>query len=288
MQLYLLLTPFVLCMCYHFFTTEEIVRAYFYFLLNKLGMEKLLVLFNNEMEGGEGEGEGEGEGVQKEKPTPIPFEEKYKKEYLNLEDIELTEERLTSLKNSILLEHTPLGNVVMHYDHARETFTYYSDSTIPYRYLEVVSRRYVVVNNCKRIYVNMDDEIKEAEKKLEDKKQTEMKKIQEEEDRKKAQQMNPLLTDDAQQPKKSVFAKLKKYNRIDSKPQTTPNPNNSNPKTSKNEETGDKVLKERANRYSCEGKIVNFSFLKKVDRKLVDANYAVSFAEFKKRGFSLK
>ena len=134
----------------------------------------------------------------------------------------------------------------------------------------------------------MDDEIKEAEKKIEDKKQNELKKIQEEEDRKKAQQMNPLLTDDAQQPKKSVFAKLKKYNRIDSKPQTTPNPNNSNPKTSKNEETGDKVLKERANRYSCEGKIVNFSFLKKVDRKLVDANYAVSFAEFKKRGFSLK
>ena len=273
MQLYLLLTPFILGMCYHFFTTEEVVRAYFYFLLNQLGMEKLIVLFEKE----------DDEADENEKPTPNPksitFEEKYKKEYLKLEDIELTEERLTSLKNSILLEHTPLGNVVMHYDYARETFTYYSDSTIPYRYLEVVSRRYVVVNNCKRIYVNMDDEIKEAEKKLEDKKQTEMKKIQEEEDQKKAQQMNPLLTDDAQQqPKKSVFAKLKKYNRIDSKPQTTPNPKSTN----KKDETDDKVLKERANRYSCEGKIVNFSFLKKVDRKLVDANYAVSFAEFKK------
>ena len=273
MQLYLLLTPFILGMCYHFFTTEEVVRAYFYFLLNQLGMEKLIVLFEKE----------DDEADENEKPTPNPksitFEEKYKKEYLKLEDIELTEERLTSLKNSILLEHTPLGNVVMHYDYARETFTYYSDSTIPYRYLEVVSRRYVVVNNCKRIYVNMDDEIKEAEKKLEDKKQTEMKKIHEEEDQKKAQQMNPLLTDDAQQqPKKSVFAKLKKYNRIDSKPQTTPNPKSTN----KKDETDDKVLKERANRYSCEGKIVNFSFLKKVDRKLVDANYAVSFAEFKK------
>jgi hypothetical protein len=264
-------------MCYHFFTTEEIVRAYFYSLLSQLGMEKFLVLFEKE----------DDEAEEKEKPTPtrIQFEEKYKKEYLKLEDIELTEERLTNLKNSVLLEHTPLGNVVMHYDHARETFTYYSDSTIPYRYLEVVSRRYVVVNNCKRIYVNMDDEIKEAEKKLEEKKQNELKKIQEEEDRKKAQQMNPLLIDDAQQqPKKSVFAKLKKYNRIDSKPQTTPNPKSTN----KKDETDDKVLKERANRYSCEGKIVNFSFLKKVDRKLVDANYAVSFAEFKKRSSLVK
>jgi hypothetical protein len=276
-------------MCYHFFTTEEIVRTYFYLLLSQLGMEKFIVLFNQllekEEEEEEEEGEGEeGEGEKSTKTLTIPFEDKYKKEYSNLEDIELTEEILTSLKNSVLLEHTPLGNVVMHYDHARETFTYYSDSTIPYRYLEVVSRRYVVINNCKKIYVNMDDEIKEAEKKLEEKKQNELKKIQHEEDRRKAEQMNPLLKDDAhqQQPKKSVFAKLKKYNRIDSKPQTTPNPNNSNPKTSKKDETDDKVLKERANRYSCEGKIVNFSFLKKVDRKLVDANYAVSFAEFKK------
>ena len=277
MQLYLLLTPFILGMCYHFFTTEEIVRAYFYLLLNQLGMEKFVILFKEEYDESE---ESEESEIKKEKPTPIQFEEKYKKEYLKLEDLELTEERLTNLKNSVLLEHTPLGNVVMHYDHARETFTYYSDSTIHYRYLEVVSRRYVVVNNCRRIYVNMDDEIKEAEKKIEDKKQNELKKMQEEEERKKAQQMNPLLTDDAQhqQPKKSVFAKLEKYNRIDSKPQTTPNPKSTN----KKEEMDDKVLKERANRYSCEGKIVNFSFLKKVDRKLVDANYAVSFAEFKK------
>jgi hypothetical protein len=42
------------------------------------------------------------------------------------------------------------------------------------------------------------------------------------------------------------------------------------------------ILKERANRYSYQGKMVNFSFLKKVDRKVVDKTYALSFAEFKK------
>ncbi|NDA89675.1 MAG: hypothetical protein EBY20_02015 [Alphaproteobacteria bacterium] len=44
----------------------------------------------------------------------------------------------------------------------------------------------------------------------------------------------------------------------------------------------EKVVKERANRYSFEGKLANFSFLKKVDRKAVDKLYGLSFAEFKK------
>ena len=42
------------------------------------------------------------------------------------------------------------------------------------------------------------------------------------------------------------------------------------------------VLKENANRYTCEGKLSNFNFLKKPDRKVIDKKYAMSFAEFKK------
>jgi hypothetical protein len=42
------------------------------------------------------------------------------------------------------------------------------------------------------------------------------------------------------------------------------------------------IKEEKANRYSCEGKIINFSFLKKVDRKVVDKRYGISFAEFKR------
>ena len=42
------------------------------------------------------------------------------------------------------------------------------------------------------------------------------------------------------------------------------------------------ILKEKANCYSYEGKISNFNFLKKVDRKIVDKNYNMSYSEFKK------
>ncbi len=47
------------------------------------------------------------------------------------------------------------------------------------------------------------------------------------------------------------------------------------------------ILKERANRYSYGGKIINFSFLKGIDRKLVDERYGMTFAEFKRRELNL-
>jgi hypothetical protein len=42
------------------------------------------------------------------------------------------------------------------------------------------------------------------------------------------------------------------------------------------------ILKERANRYSCEGRFSNFSIIQKVDRKKVDKKFAMTFADFKK------
>ena len=41
------------------------------------------------------------------------------------------------------------------------------------------------------------------------------------------------------------------------------------------------LLKENANRYTWEGRLANMSILKKVDRKVVDKNYSMSFADFK-------
>jgi hypothetical protein len=90
--------------------------------------------------------------------------------------------------------------------------------------------------------------------------------------------------------KKSVFAKLKNYNRDTNfvVPQSSktskqakqlPPPPPSTKIGQKKEE--DYILKERSNRYSYEGKLRNFSFLKKVDRKVVDKHYAMSFKEYK-------
>jgi hypothetical protein len=50
------------------------------------------------------------------------------------------------------------------------------------------------------------------------------------------------------------------------------------------------VLKESSNRYTWEGRIANLTLLKKVDKKLVDKNVVLSFADFKmlqKNGSSL-
>jgi len=55
-----------------------------------------------------------------------------------------------------------------------------------------------------------------------------------------------------------------------------------NQQNQRNQQPDDAILKGKANRYSCEGKMANFSFLKKVEKKEVDKRLNVSFAEFKK------
>jgi len=188
-------------------------------------------------------------------------------------------ERFNGLKNSIIMEKTPLGNVVMFYNNARSSFEYYSDSTIPYRYLEVLGRKYVITYNCKRIYVDMSKELEEAERKLAEKKQKEEEEKKKQEAAEKAKS-NPIAATEEPH-KKNVFAKFKTYNKDTSiKAAAVPLDRPAPAKQTAPQE--EKVVKERANRYSFEGKLANFSFLKKVDRKAVDKLYGLSFAEFKK------
>ena len=185
-------------------------------------------------------------------------------------------ERMNGLKNNIIMEKTPLGNVIMFYNNVRSSFEYYSDNTIPYRYLEVIARKYVVTYNCKRIYVDMSKEIEDAERKLLEKKQKE-----EDEKKQKEDAENTNTHESKETPKKNVFAKFKTYNKDTSiKSAAVPLDRPAPIKQTKPQE--EKIVKERANRYSFEGKLANFSFLKKVDRKVVDKRYAVSFSEFKK------
>ena len=188
----------------------------------------------------------------------------------------ILKERLDNLKNNIILEKTPLGNVVMFYNNARSSFEYYSDSTIPYRYLEVIARKYILTYKCKQIYVDMAQEIKEAEQKLEDKKQK-----QKDEEEKQKQKQEASGQGSVVKPVKNVFAKFKNYNKdTNIHAAVVPADRPTAAKQTKPQE--EKIVKERANRYSFEGKLANFNFLKKVDRKVVDKRYAVSFAEFKK------
>ena len=190
--------------------------------------------------------------------------------------------KLDKLMNCYVIEKTPLGNVLMIYNNNRTTFSYYSDSNIPYRYLEVVARKYVKTFACRPIFIDMDEELKKAEEKWELKKiEKEQKK---EEERKKIEELKSQKQQIVEQ-KKSVFAKFKSYNKNSAatKAMVAP-PKNSIPnKQLTTEQENEKILlKDKANRYTYEGKLSNFNLLKKVERKVVDKKYALSFADFKK------
>jgi len=197
---------------------------------------------------------------------------------------EILKTHLDKLINSILLEKTPTGNVIMFYNNSKESFEYYSDSTVPYRYLETIARKYVVTFKCKNIYIDMNKELKKYEDKCKEKQEKieENRIIKEKEDTKKLEEGKEICN------KKSVFAKFKTYNKEagSGKINTAPPPKNSMPNiNSKNNNNNDntiQLLKEKSNRFTCMGKFANYNILKKVDLKLVNKKYNVSFAEFKK------
>ena len=181
------------------------------------------------------------------------------------------------MANCYVMESTPQGNVLMIYDNKKGSFKFYSDSTIPYRYLEVVGRKYVKTFDCRPLYVDMEEELTLAEEKWEKERKEKEEKEEQERKRKEEQKANPQVE------KKNVFAKFKSYNKegASGRVNTGLPPKNSIPMT-KEQENEKILLKEKANRYTYEGKMANFSFLKKVERKVVDKKYGLSFADFKK------
>jgi hypothetical protein len=194
------------------------------------------------------------EAIQENKKTS---EEKAKQVIIN--------KRLELLNNSYVMEKTPIGNVLMIYDVNKETFKYYSDCNIPYRYLEVVGRKYVKFFNCRPIFIDIEEEMCLFEEKWE--KEQSIKKIKE---------LNK---------KKNVFTKFKSYNRErGGKISMAPLPKNSisNIKIDEKRENEKIILKEKANRYTYEGKFANFNFLKKIERKIFNKKLGLSFADFKK------
>ena len=200
-------------------------------------------------------------------------------------------ERLDKMKNNFIIEKTPLGNIVMIYNNIRGTFDYYSDSNIPYRFLETVGRKYVLTFNCRPIFIDMEEELKLYELKLKEKEENEKeekeKEINENENEKENEKEKEINENENEKKKKNVFAKFKSYNREagSGKVNTAAPPKNSIPNTKitddskKNEKM---ILKENANRYTCEGRFSNFNILQKVDRKKVDKKYSTTFADFKK------
>ena len=193
------------------------------------------------------------------------------------------EKRLEKLKDCFVIEKTPLGNVLMTYNVVRGSFQFYSDNTIPYRYLETVSRKFVKFFDCRPIYYDMEEELKNYELKLDEKElEKEKERRAREEELKNGKADGQLIA----QPKKNVFAKFKSYNKESGTGHVNmaAPPKNSMPSKAVTENNPNTkiLLKENANRYTYEGKLSNFNMLKKVDKKLVDKKLALSFSDFKK------
>ena len=220
----------------------------------------------------------------------LVYENKYIEKYKKLENNEITEEKIKSLSKVHIMEYTPLGNVLMFYNFKDETFSYYSDHSIPYRFLEVCARKFVTTFGCKTIYIDLDEEIEKSQKNVEEKISE---KIYEKEN---AEGGTNVV-------KKNVFAKLKNYNteNINNLNKTSAK-NSINNKTSankgKNRENNvimnnyvvkstsvnikNAVIKEKANKYNHLGKIMNFNFLKTDEfKKKENENRIISYKNYK-------
>ena len=76
------------------------------------------------------------------------------------------------LNNYSIEEVTPTGLVKLSYDNNHEAFVYYADEDIPYKYLEVVARLFVIKYNCKSLYIDYKEQLfKARDKFFENKKQ---------------------------------------------------------------------------------------------------------------------
>ena len=62
-----------------------------------------------------------------------------------------------------MFENTPLGYVIMNYNNEKQGFEYYSNRSLPYRLLEALSKKFVMVFGCKELYKIMKSETKKTE-----------------------------------------------------------------------------------------------------------------------------
>lgn len=130
---------------------------------------------------------------KKEKKTKNEYEiyfEKYNNKFDTKEIVEISDEKKKLLKNSILFENTPIGNVIMYYNNENTEFDYYSNRNMSYNFLETICKKYVTMFNCKELYREYEIE----------------KKKHEENEKKKKEEKKEIVK------KKSVYANFKKYN----------------------------------------------------------------------------
>jgi len=255
--------------------------------INQIGKDGLLTFFNMD---------DDDEDYDFEELYMFLLEKKteLKNKLKEIQDNVLTEDemRVTARENIInkkldkfidnyILEYTPLGNIYMRYNNSKKSFEYFSNNTMPYRYLEPVGRKYVMTYWCKPIFVDIEEELKKSELKFDaDVKQKEDdKKRREEELKNGPKDVIVKLKNYNKETKNQATMKQQMKNRSDSNMVLPPQIKANLPNVKTNEKP---LLKENANRYTCEGRLTEMSPLKKIDKKVTDKNLSMSYLDFKK------
>ena len=199
--------------------------------------------------------------------------------------------KLDGFINNYIIEMTPLGNVYMRYNNDKKSFEYFSNNTIPYRYLEPVGRKYVITYFCKPLFIDIEEELKKAQQKKDDDKAKKDEEAKEKEDLILASGKTQSLNGK----EKDIYTKMKSYNnesvsiammkgknRQSNNTPLPPQIRANLPNVNASVAPDKMLLKEHANRYTWEGRTANLPIVKKVEKKHVDKNYEMSFADFKK------
>ena len=147
-------------------------------------------------------------------------------------------------EESSIHETTPAGEVILLYDKEKEQFQYYSNNEIPYRYLEVVVRKYVLTYNCINLYTDIQQECRKALQEYQENKRMEQNDIKEKE-----------TTDD-------VFVQYKSYNQQDYKINHFKKP-----------------IKRDIITFKCMGKIYDYNKEPSIDKSVKD----IGFSEYKNK-----
>ena len=196
--------------------------------------------------------------------TDIPFEDKYFKEYdewtaaqdaaeaaAEADTPAAAAHKKECLENMLYVRETIndfYGDIIMRYDAATFSFAYYArTANIPYKYLETVSRKYMIETNAPRdIHVDIRKEFAKAKEQVTNK---------------KVSSSNNTASTDTKQEPDDVFAKFKTYNTAPNISSNT-NQNSTKTTTTTSEPTNNtttKVIRENANRYSYRGKIADWA-----------------------------
>lgn len=173
---------------------------------------------------------------------------KYIEELDKLLERELSDNELNDLKNKIINEKTPKGNIILYYNNETDTFFYYCNSKeIPYKYLDLVARHYVCLHDCKNIYHDSDENL--------------LRKQNENEQKENEQKENAQKEKEIPLPRSSIFASFMSYNRENVKIK--------------------KEAQKKVNRYTYKGKIEDYD-KDKTENSNDEEMVEVDFNSFKK------